>query len=100
MPDKDGYPTEEELMVIEKWDVTKHPVQDLLEHIEECWWEPGWGFAVRGKRVLRLDLHTGGWSGNETIIGALQTNRLFWALYWQKSRSGGHYTFRIPLKKE
>lgn len=106
MPDKDGYPTEEELKTIEKWDLSKHKVQDLLEHVRECWWQAEWGFDLdrtstySKSPALRLELHTGGWSGNEEIIGALQANLLFWALYWEKSERGGHYTFKIPVKKK
>ena len=94
------YPTEGELKIIKEWDLTKQEkVSDLLEYIEEIWWAPDWGFILSGKRVLKLELHTGGWSGNEDIIGALQRNILFFALYWDKSVKGGHYYFTIKKFK-
>ena len=98
MPDKDGYPTEEELETIRKWDWIDGDIRKLLDHVEECWWEPEWGFCLTGKRVLRLELHTGGWSGNEEIIGVLQ-DTMFWTLYWERSKRGGHYIFKIPPLK-
>lgn len=36
---------------------------------------------------------TGGWSGNESIIGAMQKNRMVWNFLWEQSRRGGHYVF-------
>jgi hypothetical protein len=65
----------------------------LIEYIEDRWafpdyfhWDPG---------TETLELHTAGWSGNEDTIGALQSNAMFWALYWQKSERGGHYYFIV-----
>lgn len=39
-----------------------------------------------------LELHTGGWSGNEEIIGILQ-DTFFWFFHWHKHERGGHYYF-------
>lgn len=100
--DKDGYPTGKELDTIRNWDFNKKSIQDFLEHIHSCWhWAdgPGWqGYHLTGKNILRLELHTGGWSGNENVIEALCENFVFWVMYWEKSVRGGHYYFRIPLK--
>jgi len=101
MPDKDGYPTEEELKTIREWRwiENRKSLPDLLEYIEDCWWVSERHFICTGKKVLRLTLHTGGWSGNEEIIAALQENvDHFWSCFWEKSVRGGHYDFRIPLK--
>lgn len=98
--DKDGYPTEQELKTIKDWDVTKEPVQELLEFIRQRWKYAGDGyFKLTGKRILKLELHTGGWSGNEDIIRALEES-FFWTLWWEKSERGGHYYFKIkPIPK-
>ena len=95
---KDEYPTKEELRKIEKWDITKKPVTELISYVEKLWWDSDWGFKLSGKRILKLELHTGGWSGNESIVGALGKNFLFWMLYWERSTRGGHFYFKIPLK--
>jgi len=93
MIDEQGYPTDKAIMKIERWD-GKNP-EAFIEFIREIWHWPDWGFELKGKRVLRLELHTGGWSGNEDIIGAL-FNSLFW-LYWQKSTRGGHHYFKVGM---
>lgn len=98
MLDKDGYPTEEELKTIRKWTILK-PVLDLIEYIREIWWQPEWGFKLKGKKVITLELHTGGWSGNEDIVNALSQS-MFWHLYWEKSCRGGHHYFTIKKLKE
>jgi len=59
-----------------------------------------WAISIKGKRILHFEYHTGGWSGNEDVIGALKNNLLFWPMFWQKSTRGGHYFFRIyPIKR-
>jgi hypothetical protein len=96
--DEDGYPEPDEIEMIEKWDITKKSVIDLLEYVRKRWNYADIGyFKLTGKRKLRLELHTGGWSGNEEIISALMTNTLFWMMYWQKSERGGHYWFLVPI---
>lgn len=99
MFDEDGYPTEEILEEISKWDVTQNPVEELLKLLQNVWWCGQIGVVIKGKRILKVTLHTWGWSGNESIIGALKRNFIFWNTYWQKSRRGGHYYFRIPLRR-
>jgi len=93
------YPTEEELNIIEKWDLAKKSVRGLLDDVKSIWWCSDMGFQLTGKRVLRLELHTLGWSGNEDIIGALRKNYIFWGMYWKKSIRGGHFYFRIEALK-
>ena len=101
--DKDGYPTDEELQEIRQWSknrIVDYDVLGLLDYIRDRWRYADSGyFKLVGKRVLRLELHTAGWSGNESIIDALQEN-VFWFMWWQKSTRGGHYYFRIDLKKD
>lgn len=84
------YPTEEQLKTIKEFDLTKEKVKELLDYVEPIWEYGDWGFH---RTKHRLELHTGGWSGNEDIIGALHQNFLFWSMYWWTSRRGGHYIF-------
>jgi len=100
--DKDGYPTSEYLEWIKIW----HPQEgiSLLEFISiigNNWYFGDWGFKLHRKyRDHRiLELHTGGWSGNEEIIYTLENNFWFW-MWWMKSHRGGHYYFEIPIEKK
>ncbi len=95
MLDENGYSDEKSLKEIEKWDILKQGVQGLLDLVEENTHFGDWSFCIKGKHILRLEYHTGGWSGNEDVIGALRRNHLFWGMFWQKSERGGHYYFRI-----
>lgn len=87
--DADGYPSDESLKIIEKWDLVKRPVYELLDFAEPLWEYPD--RFVRTHRTLYLS--TGGWSGNESIVEALQKNFIFWMMYWFKTQRGGHYWF-------
>lgn len=107
MPDQDGYPHNFELERIKGWNLQKDQIEDLLDLVESCWHWPDLCFvrkkgftSILRKSCIKLELHTGGWSGNEDIIRALQENEFFWLLYWTKSERGGHYWFEVPLSKE
>ena len=103
MPDKDGYPTETELKLVKTLGHHTTPVSELIEHIQSIWhWEDyvqlRKGVSSLGRKVQILELHTGGWSGNENIIDVLAETD-FWELWWEESRRGGHYKFEIPVAK-
>ena len=95
VPDENEYPTEEELQQILDWDW--NDAIGLVRFIESIWWNADVGAKITGKRVINLELHTGGWSGNEDVIRVLREN-MFWNLYWQKSIRGGHYYFKFKIK--
>jgi hypothetical protein len=63
----------------------------LIEYLQEIW---HWDDYVVWKDNI-LELHTGGWSGNEEIVQVLEET-FFWYFYWQKSERGGHYYFEVP----
>jgi len=95
MLDENNYPDEESLKQIKEWDILKQGIEGLLDLIKE---NTNWAdrqIERMGKRVIRYEYHTGGWSGNEDVIDALHHNFLFWATFWQKSTKGGHYYFKI-----
>jgi len=97
--DADGYPTQEELDEIENYDILKNGIDGLLDLIHSLWIFPNY-YIIKGKKDRKLELHTGGWSGNESIIDALMKNTLFWPMYWEKSVRGGHYYFIIKDYKK
>ena len=74
------------------WNLKKNNVYELLDFIEEIWWQADTLLYQKGKNVI---LHTGGWSGNEDIIKEL-FNSDFWIFCWEKTVRGGHYYFKIP----
>jgi hypothetical protein len=92
------YPTQEDIDAIIKWDFDVVGIKHFLDFIRSVWWMPDWGFIMSGKRILKLQLHTGGWSGNEDIIGAMRQNFIFWGMCWTETYRGGHHYFRIDTK--
>ncbi len=102
--DDDGYPTEKELETIKSWDTSKQGPKNLVDYVLSLWWYGDRGCRVYRtksrsfrKPIIKLVLHTWGWSGNESLIGALQGNIIFWMMHWQKSQRGGHYWFDFEL---
>lgn len=98
------YPTDEEIERITKWPYTD--LVGLMEFVRSIWWnaERGWkraekqpeeGDLLHQEPYTEFDISTGGWSGNEDLIDALQGNSMFWAICWVQSRRGGHYKFEV-----
>lgn len=89
MPGEHGYPTDDELDQVIKWDILNSNLNEFMEYIKSIWRYP---------EYIRFDSYkwhvsTCGWSGNEKIIGTMKQNKLFWMLYWEQSRRGGYYIF-------
>lgn len=98
--DNEGYPENKELKLIKEWDYKD--VFNLMNYVEDCWWTSSWGYKKYwkidyiGKRnVLHIELHTGGWSGNESIINSLLENNFVNILWYAEWKRGGHYKFII-----
>lgn len=97
--DEDGYLTDEAFSLIEFWPY-KDP-KGWFKFIENIWYLDDWGW--RCKHFVGLDdddrveyhISTAGWSGNESIIRAMQKNELLWKHHWVQSRRGGHYIFEV-----
>ena len=101
------YPTDAALTHITDWKIeTLESGWALADFVEHLWWpnygsdprEPagGWrGWHRMGKN--KLSVSTGGWSGNELLMGALHGNHMFWALFAESWRVGGHYTFDMRV---
>jgi hypothetical protein len=93
--DAEGYPSEETLQRIRDYKVMSHAdAKVLLDSIEPIWEFGEWGWRWIGNE---LHLSTGGWSGNESIISALEAADFFWPLCWVQHRRGGHYIFEIKV---
>lgn len=102
------YPSDAALERIKAWDFNT-PLE-WFAYIKQAgnWWpdpEP-WGWSEEdvfaddfdGKR-RRFHISTGGWSGNEDILSAMEENFMLWGLTWQSSRRGGHYVFEVRLEE-
>jgi hypothetical protein len=94
--------TKKELKEIQNWDIKD--AHNLVNRLRDMWqyndcFVQSWGLdhIHKEKPVLLLELHTGGWSGNEDIVEALQNNTLFWMMWWWKTERGGHYYFEIDF---
>lgn len=104
--DADGYPSEETLERIATWPIETftdfEAVMDFAGQAwsypdrwkkERDWHDPDW---PSGNPELRYLFSTGGWSGNESIVAAIERNtmvRVVGAWSWQR---GGHYEYRFP----
>ena len=103
MPDRDGYPTEEELTRIREWSMDDP--RGWLAFIKTCWYAPDWGWheeheldeTLSPRWATSYHISTAGWSGNEEIIRAMRENpNLLWDQTWESVRRGGHYVFIVP----
>jgi hypothetical protein len=81
------YPTEADLATIANWDPMDF--DGWMEFVRELWAYPEYWSCVDGHHRIA----TGGWSGNECLIGAMQENVVAWSLYWKSSTRGGAYEF-------
>lgn len=92
------YPTDEEIARVKSWEFKRRGAfgefMEYVRSIGNYWtWPDPFGWNQEG-RVYHIS--TGGWSGNEEILGAMQENWIFWAVCWQEHRRGGHYKFELP----
>ena len=105
--DKDGYPTEETLERIATWPIeTVADMHAAMDFAGSAWsypdrWETFEEINATNpaapERVYRFS--TGGWSGNESIVGAIERNlvlQMMGAYSWQR---GGHYVYRFPARE-
>ena len=96
IPEMDGeYPAASTLRKIKKWPFnSRQDLYDLSDYVAAAWhWPDFW--KKKGRRIVA---HTGGWSGNEDIIAALDSTT-WWFLCWQSSKRGGNYVFLLPGRK-
>lgn len=93
---EDYYPSAADLKKIRNW--PSGDIRGMLAWVKPRWRysepNPAWcGWNVTRRRLY---LSTGGWSGNESLISAMEESRCwFWAFCWISSRRGGHYEFDL-----
>lgn len=101
--DAQGYPTEEWLEFLKTYKPDKS--LPLLTFVNEVlpngWYFADFGFVLhrKYKGKQKLELHTGGWSGNEEVISAIKSN--IWLTCFQMQyvmwRTGGHHYFELSV---
>ena len=100
--DDDGYPTDKALEKITNWDYKD--TLGCFEFICSLWSYQNYYNTEKTTNdfdspIVRIKLSTGGWSGNESIINALEKNHIIWMTSWFQSRRGGHYIFEVRVEK-
>lgn len=115
--DKDGYPTEGWLGSLPDCTGTPADLVSMLAEVFQPYGDVHWGHRDswkvghagkvndQGEREpdvpteshqrVEVRMVTGGWSGNESVIAALQGSA-FWFFYWESSHRGGAFTFEVP----
>ena len=103
--DADGYPSEATLHALETWDW--RDLGGALDFLYAAWvaqhGEATGEVTAHEAAVIRaykearyLRLATGGWSGNEDLIGAFQCNHMAWIICWRMSAAGGLFILQYP----
>ena len=107
--DRDGYPTEETLERIRTWTSPRlKGMVACMDFAGSAWAYPeAWvkdDMAVDEERpkgwpvitFIRYTFSTGGWSGNESIVAAIEANQMVQLVGAYSWRRGGHYEYRFP----
>lgn len=101
--DEDGYPTEEWLQFLRTYVPDESlPIMAFVERaLPDGWWCSDWGYKLHEEKDGRreLELHTGGWSGNEEVVDAILHNeQIREGMRHFRWMEGGHYYFEIKTK--
>ena len=88
--DEDGYPTGDILQYISKIR-SDQSHKEILELVKDLWCYPTYVTVEEDTYTFC----TGGWSGNESLISAMQQNLLFWSFCWEMSKKGGVHVFKL-----
>lgn len=88
--DSDGYPTNEALKKLSSW--TRLDMEGALDFAKELWCWPDYVM----KEDNEYSFMTGGHSGNEAIISALNKNVSLHATCWMRSERGGKHVYKVP----
>jgi len=77
-------------------DPFKKPLVEIIDTIQTMWNFDYGAIKIDKQKedgYLHIEIHTGGWSDNESVISALEQSS-WWNIFWQKSHRGGHYWLR------
>lgn len=85
------YPSSKDVEAIEKWDYGD--LLGCLDFIESIWSDYG-RIERRGKHKVWVRFITGGWSGNEEILSAMDKNVGIMTC-WEASYRGGKHIYKF-----
>lgn len=108
LTDEYGYPTDTALDIVSLW--PQDDVPGWFAFIKDLWHIPTWGWnegiadedydiPLMSVDLYVYEISTAGWSGNESLIHAMQNNVL-WHQTWVQSRRGGHYIFEREIDED
>ncbi|QNE48606.1 hypothetical protein F1C58_16225 (plasmid) [Glaciihabitans sp. INWT7] len=98
--DSDGYPTDESLEAIETFVGTP---KDLVAFAAQMF--DGGSVSITdvvddfGRDAKQVAFVTCGWSGAESVIGALSYRTGFHLFFWHSSYRGGKHVYEIPADR-
>jgi len=100
--DQSGYPTKEYLRYITEYTDKTMPILDFVETVLQEGWNTEYGkfkLSKKNKNIMKLELSTGGWSGNEEIIDKVLSNIYLthYKIAYVQWNIGGHYCFEISI---
>lgn len=90
--DYHGYPDDAELQALQSWDIVDF--RGLADFLIERWIYPN--YISLNKKGDTLTVSTGGWSGHEELIDAI--NPLWYGCHFYSLKRGGHYKFKDGFK--
>lgn len=106
LKDADGYPTQEALDYLMNWwygekdgvwyegefaILNKENIAALGVYLNKIWHFADWGFKFNDI-FKKMELHTGGWGGNELIMTYLEPTWMH-RQFWSVKKKGGHYYY-------
>lgn len=89
-----GYPGDETLQMITEW---PRPFEGLIDFVIDAW-NLEYGVVREGPSIHKgaeqvVKFITGGWSGNESLLSALEENMMAYLMLWRLSARGGYHEF-------
>lgn len=90
--DKDGDITDNTYQTIKNW-TFQDGWDSFIEFIKDCY---NFNYGKIETTDDEIIFITGGWSCNERVIQAIESNFLFRGLFWKASFRGGKTVFELP----
>lgn len=93
LQDEDGYPTRYAVRAVETW--CSHDPMGWFALLRKIWHFKDFFHVAEQADKWVLHVSTAGWSGNESLVRAMQRNEALWDSTWVSSTRGGHYVFEV-----